>query len=252
MGSFAGLSLLDRVTMVQFPDKVLENGISPVVVVDFTLLTTACIFWCLTFTEMMRLAVAQRSYSLPILSLCINVTWEFLYAFAKPHKELGLFWMTFAWLVFDIAAVYASYRVAAHEWEHSPLVHDNIGLVFITTLLFCFSGHFALMMTIGPDEAYGYSSVSCGIIMEIGSLIQILRRNCTRGISTKFTIYRYLGNWIAIFAAMHRAAAWPEEFGQVMSPFMGWMLTIFLLTDIVYAAVYYKVRRTEKVASKKL
>src|SRR6478735_4648090 len=96
-----------------------------VVPASTALLTIGALGWDLSYILMVRRSLATKSYSMPLLALAANVSWEMVYALYVAEHPLERLGFT-AWLCLDIPVIYTTVKAARHEWEHAPLVARNL------------------------------------------------------------------------------------------------------------------------------
>src|SRR6478609_3501693 len=96
---------------------------------------TGCALWILAYVLSLLKAQRDRAPGLPTLAICLNFSWEFLYAFVLPNP-VGL-WRFFgtAWFLLDIVIVYQLLRFGpAHQRDPWVARHFRV-IVAATTIL---------------------------------------------------------------------------------------------------------------------
>lgn len=101
--------------------------------------------WNAAYILMTRRSLATQSYSMPLLGLALNVSWEVVYALyvcEAPLETAGFA----TWLLLDVGLVYTTIKFAPCEWDRtSPWVGRNAGsLLAVMTAVGCL-GHLAFV-----------------------------------------------------------------------------------------------------------
>ncbi|KAK7955213.1 hypothetical protein PG996_016023 [Apiospora saccharicola] len=201
--------------------------------------------WLVNYVLMVWYPYTERTYSMAIIPLCCNLGWELAYTLVYPSAHLVEYSVFVAGVTLNLGIMVLATRGAPNEWRHSPLVANNVPFLFLGTTAVCFTGHVALAIQIGPGLAYSWGAVICQLGLSMGGLCQLLQRNSTRGTSGAMWWSRFLGSCCTVVFAGLRCKYWPEAFGWLWSPLVGWSLATFLLVDITYGFCYLSIRREE-------
>jgi hypothetical protein len=81
------------------------------------LLTALC--WTVTYVLIIRRGFLDRTYGMPIVALCANVSWEFVFSVVRPQEGFQTIGYLL-WLVFDLVILYTVLRFGPREFEHLP------------------------------------------------------------------------------------------------------------------------------------
>jgi hypothetical protein len=49
------------------------------------LLVGSGVLWTITYLLIIRRGVLDRTYGMPLVALCANLSWEFIFSFVFPH-----------------------------------------------------------------------------------------------------------------------------------------------------------------------
>lgn len=101
--------------------------------------------WDAAYILMTLRSLKTKSYSMPLLGLALNVSWEIIYALYVCEAPLETAGFTI-WLLLDVGLVYTTVKYAPHEWEKSsPWVGRHVSVILgLMTLIGCM-GHFAFV-----------------------------------------------------------------------------------------------------------
>jgi paspaline synthase len=139
--------------------------------------------WIINYGSMLKHAYTDSTYSMALLPLCSNIGWEMTFVLIYPSPYPYEFAVFASLLTLNLGIMVTAARVAPAEWAHSPLVAQNLHLIFLTCILVCFTGHVALAAQIGPNLAYSWGAFICQLSLSVGASCQLLQRNSTRGTS---------------------------------------------------------------------
>lgn len=103
------------------------------------------LFWDATYILMTLRSLRTKSYSMPLLGLAINVSWEIVYALYVCEAFIETAGFTF-WLILDIGLIYTTIRFAPHEWEGtSGWVGRHMASILAAMTAVGCVGHFAFV-----------------------------------------------------------------------------------------------------------
>src|SRR5687768_9771182 len=78
------------------------------------------LFWTLTYLLILRRGYLDRSYGMPMLALCANLSWEFIFSFVYPHPQPQLY-IDYLWLLFDVGILIQYLRLGHRDFPaHLP------------------------------------------------------------------------------------------------------------------------------------
>ncbi|KUJ24430.1 uncharacterized protein LY89DRAFT_679574 [Mollisia scopiformis] len=249
-----------------------SNDISPphvpsyVVPVSNALLQAGGGLWTITYILMARQSFKDRTYGMPFFALALNFAWEIVYALYVAEMPLERFVFT-VWLLLDCAMVYGLLTSGKEEWNHAPSMKKYLGTIFWITTIWCTVGHWAFakwwldndvgqkegkfyMGRVGPDttELGFWSALICQVNLSAASLVMLLVRQHTGGVSWKIWGSRMLGSVFGLYGNYGwEWWMWREAHEYFMSPFAVFMWVTCLVCDLVYPFFFARIRRTEKV-----
>lgn len=137
--------------------------------------------WGTNYICMVQHSFRDKTYSMAIIPLCCNISWEMVYVFIYPSTSLLEHVVFIFGLAINAAVMYSAIKFSPQEWGHARLVQENLFWIFVVGVLACLSGHLALAAEIGPQLAYSWGAVVCQLLLSVGGLGQLLVRGSTRG-----------------------------------------------------------------------
>lgn len=114
-------------------------------------------------------------------SSCANLTWELLYGliYSPGWAEFVVFFPGF---LVDICLVYVTLKFGPREWQQSPLVAANLGIVMTVGTLMTLAAHLAALdLFTDYTEASFWSAYVCQTTLSWYSIAQLLSRGSTKG-----------------------------------------------------------------------
>lgn len=139
--------------------------------------------WSISYILMAIKGFKDKSYSMPIYCLCLNITWEALYGFVYGPGLINQ--IVFAqFMVVDILLFYAIVKSGKHQWRHSPLVANNLTWIILGGCALSMWLQLAAAVTFIPyvgRRIVFFTAWPMQLVINIGSIAQILSRGHTAG-----------------------------------------------------------------------
>jgi hypothetical protein len=82
-----------------------------------TLALGSGLFWTLTYLLIIQRGFADRTYGMPLVALCANLSWEFIFSVVRPHHGIQHV-VDIVWLCFDLAIAYTAIRFGPREFPY--------------------------------------------------------------------------------------------------------------------------------------
>lgn len=206
------------------------------------------ILWSVAYAFYVRQAFRDRSYGMPILALCANVTWEFIYGLVCPPSAAPTMIAT-TWMVIDLGLVYATLKFGVGEWHHLPLVARHLPAILSVGCLVFLMVHWSFARLFDDDDRLipcFWSAFACQALLSWLSLAQLISRGHTRGHSMTIWALRLTGTHTATAAWLLRAYYYPIEHHYAGSPFALCLFGLAIIGDLWYPVVFRVVKGAEK------
>ena len=198
--------------------------------------------WVLIYILMIRRGLLDRSYGMPVVALCLNISWEFIFTFLTsiaPAIRIfnGLFF------IFDLGVLYTCYRFGREDFDW-PLLKAWFRpiLAFCLTLSFASTYFFVRAF----DDTYG--GLAAAVIMPVYSamlIAMLLRRNSVKGQSLYIGLAILIGDSSGYIPTLYA-----HQMGWTSTPLL-WIHTgmiITLLLHVLYIALYCYIARRDGVS----
>jgi hypothetical protein len=154
------------------------------------LMISSGICWTITYLLILRRGFLDNSYGMPMLALCANLSWEFIFSFIYPHPQPQLF-IDYLWLLFDVGILIQYLILGRREFpENLPrtLFYPTFFLSLILSALFI------LAMSREFKEYIGiYAAFAQNLLMSVLFLRLLLKRNSSRGQSIYIALSKMIG-----------------------------------------------------------
>src|ERR687885_337267 len=170
-------------------------------------------FWALTYVLMIRRGFLDETYGMPLVALCANVSWEFIFSFVHPHgpvqRPVNIIWFTL-----DLIILFQLLRYGPREFADlsKRVFYAMFGLALATS--FCA----VLSVTYEFDDWDGaYSAFGQNLLMSALFLAMLRVRRSPRGQSVSIAVSKAVGTGLAS-VAFHLYS--PLSQGSVLLPFL--------------------------------
>ena len=154
-----------------------------VLVVSNCLTALAGMLWSASYILMTLKGFKDKSYGMPIYSLCLNITWEVVYGFVYKSELFNQIVIA-QWLIVDVFLLVATIRFGPSAWSHTPIVAKNLGWIILVACIVGLWGHLALAAVLVPiigTRVIFFTAWPLQIVISVGSLGQLMSRGNTKG-----------------------------------------------------------------------
>ncbi len=157
--------------------------------------------WTLAYIAIITKAHRDKTYGIPIVDGCLNVSWEFIFSFnLAGHLVTGLEWGNRFWLLFDAIQV-AQVFLWGRGVQTNPWVKKHFYRIVLATLVTCAIGEYQFMIYF--QDVYGVvSSLLMDVLMATLFIAMFFNRPDLRGLSYPGAWLMMLGN-LAGFAFIY-------------------------------------------------
>ncbi|WP_224371024.1 transmembrane-type terpene cyclase [Hyalangium versicolor] len=94
-----------------------------------------CVFWVAAYVFIIWQCARDKSYGLPLVAICMNLSWEFLASWVLPNPVPLWHFFDRVWFFVDLIIVYQLLR-HGRQWQTIPEVRDHFyAIIGVTTVL---------------------------------------------------------------------------------------------------------------------
>jgi len=193
----------------------------------------ATFFWTTTYLLVIRQSLRDKVYAMPIVALCLNLSWEFLYTVVYPDDLMAT--ISFAsWLILDVVIAWTIVRFGPRQFPGlSPRA---------------FYAGFAAILAVAPvailvisaefDDPMGrYAAFGQNLLMSALFLAMLHHRGSLAGQSPAIAACKMLGT---VNASILSAFFSPAYSG---SPLLTFLYIGCFVLDLTYLLAVLRVRR---------
>jgi hypothetical protein len=182
----------------------------------------ALLCWLTVYVLIIRKGLVERTYAMPLLPLCVNVSYEFFFGFIRPDAP-PINSVNISWFLFDLGIVFAYLRFGAKEFP-SVLPRSWFLPSFVAVLALAFAGVVAVAYEF-KDWTGSYTGWGANTLMSAAYIALLLRRGSTAGQSMYIGLFRLIGS-VALIPVELRISP-----NSVLLPFF---YVAFVLLDLTY------------------
>jgi hypothetical protein len=189
------------------------------------------ILWTLAYLLMIRRGFLDRTYGMPLVALCANLSWEFIFSFVYPH-DLPQRAVNVVWFSFDLVILFQLLRYGPREFAGMP--RRAFYTMFAVALATSFGA--VLGVTLEFDDFDGaYSAYGQSLMMSILFITMLYARRSLRGQSVWIALLKMGGTALASFAFYFYN---PEYDGSVLLPLLYVAILVFDGIYVVLTLAY--------------
>jgi hypothetical protein len=194
------------------------------------------VLWTLAYLLIIRRGFLDRTYGIPLVALCANISWEFIFAFVYPH-DLPQRAVNVVWFSLDVLILFQLLLYGPREF--AGLSRRLFCMVFALALATAFGA--VLAVTLEFDDFDGaYSAFGQNLMMSILFVAMLHARRSLRGQSVWIAILKMGGTALASFAFYFYNPAYD---GSILLPFLYGAILLF---DGIYVGLTVACARRER------
>ncbi|HET8683657.1 MAG TPA: hypothetical protein VFM54_17590 [Micromonosporaceae bacterium] len=203
------------------------------------LMLSAGLCWSATYLLIIRQGMRDRTYGMPIVALCANISWELIFSFA-PSQLLAQRVINVAWLGLDAVIWWQALRFGPREFPRVPrrVFYAMFGLAQATAFGTVLAVTYEFEDWKGYYAAYGQS-----LLMSALFLAMLASRGSLRGQSMSIAVTKLFGTVFVSIAF----TVYPLDHGDsVLLPFL---YVVCAVLDVAYVVAVFLVGRAERTGA---
>jgi hypothetical protein len=202
------------------------------------LLVGSGILWTVTYLLIIRRGFLDHTYGMPLVALCANLSWEFIFSFVFPHGPVQRP-VNVVWFSLDLIIFYQLLRFGPREFPKLPkrLFYGMVALALLTaffTVVF-------ITLEFGDFDG-AYSAFGQNLMMSILFIVMLYSRGSLRGQSLNIALTKTGGTALASVAFLFFSVDYERS---VLLPFLYCSILLF---DALYVAMVFSAARHAAVA----
>ncbi|WP_018249578.1 transmembrane-type terpene cyclase [Orenia marismortui] len=152
------------------------------------------LFWSLTYILIIFKGFQDKTYGMPMLALCANLSWEFIFSFIWP-LELPRLYITIIWFSLDLIILLQFLLFGQADFRNKFYRKLFYPIFFLLLLIIFFT---ILFISYEFDDYIGkYAAFGQNLLMSILFITMLIRRNSTSGQSIYIAIFKLIGTLFA-------------------------------------------------------
>ena len=189
------------------------------------------IFWILTYIFIISKGYRDKTYGMPLLALCANISWEFIFSFLIPHSPPQLY-INYLWFALDVVIVFQFFKYYKNEFPN--LSSTTLSAVFAISIATAFIIILSGGLYVGDVDGV-YAAFGQNLLMSVLFIVMFFRRgNSLRGQSIFIAIFKMLGTGLT---SIHFYIFEPISQSSFVLPFL--FVSIFIF-DLFYTLMIVK------------
>ena len=152
------------------------------------------LFWTLAYVLIIKRGFQDETFGMPLLALCANISWEFIFAFIHPHGKTQRL-VNAIWFALDVVILiqFIKYGYFANLPEHLfyPTLLISLAISFCLILLFTHEFN---------DWQGKYTAFGQNLLMSILFITMLLDRGHLAGQSIYIALFKMIGTAIPSIA----------------------------------------------------
>lgn len=151
-------------------------------------------FWTITYILIIRCGFKDKTYGMPVVALCANISWEFIFSFIYPHEGLQLI-INILWFFLD-TIIMLQYLLFGWKSFKKYISAKYFYPIFLIVLVLSF--FIIITISIEFNDFQGkYSAFAQNFMMSILFVVLLFARGNTLGQSIYIGIFKMFGSLLA-------------------------------------------------------
>ncbi|OCL25379.1 hypothetical protein U472_13590 [Orenia metallireducens] len=190
------------------------------------LLQLGCgLFWSLTYLLIIVKGFHDRTYGMPILAICANISWEFIFSFIIPHPSPQLY-INIIWFILDSIILFQFLYFGKADFKET-FYQKYFYSIFLITLVISFLS--ILLISYEFNDNLGkYAAFGQNLMMSILFITMLVRRGNLAGQSLFIALFKLFGTLFVSIAAYMIEYSTLITFLSIATFFFDFVYTILL------------------------
>ena len=157
---------------------------------EITLAILSGVFWSLTYILIIVRGFKDKTFGMPLVALCANISWEFIFSFIYPSPPPQVY-INITWFLLDAVIVFQIFYFGKSVFADLLPKGSFIPLFLLSLIL-----SFVLILNISAElDNYHakYAAFGQNFIMSVLFVFMLLRRNDLKGQSIYIALFKMIG-----------------------------------------------------------
>jgi len=155
-------------------------------------------FWTVAYLLIIRRGFIDATYGMPVIALCANLSWEYIFSFVYPQRKQQLF-INYIWLTFDLI-IFNQYL---HFGLKSEFYKNNLILFYLSSvilLIICYIVIIEVTKNTNDFNHGKYAAFGSNLLMSILFIYMLYHQHNIEGQSIYIAISKMIGTIFASIA----------------------------------------------------
>ncbi|WGV25819.1 hypothetical protein [Halotia branconii] len=158
-----------------------------------TALAILCgIFWTVAYLSIIRRSIRDKSVGMPLVAVCLNISWEFIFSFIFPSSKPQLYIRNYVWFFLDSIILIQYLKFGKLNFrQHSS--KTAFYAAFFSVLAVSFFNMLFIVYEFGRNNSATYIAFQINLIMSMLFIYMLLSRGSVAGQSMYIAIAKMIG-----------------------------------------------------------
>jgi len=194
----------------------------------------ADVLWMLAYIFTIRAGFLDHSYGVPLVAVCLNFTWEFIFSLIiRPESKLRMV-LTLLWLAIDSVILYQLFRWGA--CDQVPQIQAHFVAVVVGTLMLAAIGHLTFNYTY-KEHGGQEGAFIINLVMSILFVFLFFDRPGLHGLSYAAAWLKMIGTLILSLGNFSLMYKQPKKYC-----FFFFLFAAIFLFDVIYVYLMTQAR----------
>lgn len=194
------------------------------------------VLWTLVYVLIIRRGFLDRTFGMPVVALCSNISWEFTFSFIQPHPIPQLY-INVIWFGFDAIILWQTIQFGPPAFARFPLFARYFYVALLLGLILNLGSTLAITQEF-KDAPGRYAAFAGNLMMSVLFVFMLLERNSVSGQSMYIAIFKMLGSLSASLLFFQHYSS------SILLNFLYVTISIF---DCIYVVLLYLKHRENAI-----
>jgi hypothetical protein len=186
------------------------------------------IFWTVAYLLIIRRSIQDKSVGMPLVALCMNISWEFIFSFIFPSRKPQLY-INYVWFFLDLIILIQYLRFGKLNFSrHSS--KTAFYATFFSVLAASFLNMLFIVYDFGSNNSATYIAFQINLIMSMLFIHMLLSDRSAAGQSMYIAISKMIGTACASISIYLL---------QPSSILLAFLYVSIFVFDLVYSVLLY-------------
>lgn len=194
------------------------------------------IFWTVTYLLIIRRSIQDKSVGMPLVAVCLNISWEFIFSFIFPSRRPQLY-INYIWFFLDVIILVQYLRFGKLDFrQQSSRVAFHA--TFFSVLAVSFLNMLFIVYDFGTSNSATYIAFHINLIMSMLFIYMLWSRDSVAGQSMYIAIAKMIGTVCASLSVYLL---------QPSSILLAFLYVSIFVFDWVYLVLLYLKMREQQI-----